>query len=209
MTVVAECLDILGFKAQIKGLRLVFDPALGREEDREEAERRYIVRCDGYRIKQILINLLSNAVKYTQAGKVEVELRLKGRRRRISLSVRDTGVGIEPERLEGLFSAFTKIMRHRELNIEGVGLGLTISKTLAQAMGGDLSAQSDINKGSVFTLTLPYRPFYPETDSLFDRSLNPMGSSSEDEGSDRISSNEDNLPITAMLNTAYNPINTV
>lgn len=73
------------------------------------------------------------------------------------MSVRDTGVGIEPSRLQDLFHAFTKIQRYRELNSDGCGLGLTISKKMALAMGGDISVQSIIGSGSVFTITLPIR----------------------------------------------------
>lgn len=73
------------------------------------------------------------------------------------IAVRDSGVGIEPARLRELFSAFTKIQRHRELNSDGCGLGLTISKKLALAMGGDIAVQSIPGSGSVFTVTVPIR----------------------------------------------------
>ena len=56
--------------------------------------------------------------------------------------VRDTGVGIESDRIEGLFTAFTKVMRHRELNQHGVGLGLTICKNLSEALGGKIGVES-------------------------------------------------------------------
>lgn len=69
----------------------------------------------------------------------------------------DSGVGIEASKLDGLFRAFTKIQRFRELNVDGCGLGLTKSKNIASAMGGDISVASAIGKGSVFTVTLPLR----------------------------------------------------
>ena len=75
----------------------------------------------------------------------------------IRLVVEDTGVGIEQEQAEQLFSAFTKIMKNRNLNKQGVGLGLTISKNLAVALGGDIVVESILGKGSKFTVTLPIR----------------------------------------------------
>ena len=60
----------------------------------------------------------------------------------MKITVKDTGVGIHPHRVKNLFTAFTKIMRNRELNQDGVGLGLVVSKKLAQAMGGDIKVRS-------------------------------------------------------------------
>lgn len=87
------------------------------------------VGLDGNRTKQILINLISNAVKYTKVGYVRVQTKIHNGR--IVVAVRDSGVGIERNRLKKLFTPFTKIMRHRELNQEGVGLGLVVSRNLA------------------------------------------------------------------------------
>jgi signal transduction histidine kinase len=79
----------------------------------------------------------------------------------MTISVEDTGTGIEESKLSRLFTPFTKIMLNRELNHEGVGLGLAISRNLAKAMGGDIRVKSRINKGSKFTVVLPYRPAPP------------------------------------------------
>lgn len=94
------------------------------------------IAIDPDRLRQIIINLASNAIKYTKVG--EILIKASSVRNTLILSVKDTGVGIEPERIEGLFTAFTKILRHRELNQQGVGLGLTICKNLAIALGGDI-----------------------------------------------------------------------
>jgi signal transduction histidine kinase len=77
----------------------------------------------------------------------------------IYIKIIDTGVGIENHRLEGLFTAFTKIMRHRELNQEGVGLGLTVSKNLANALGGDITVESFIGTGTTFSVSIPATNF--------------------------------------------------
>ena len=69
--------------------------------------------------------------------------------------MRDTGVGIDGDRLEGLFTAFTKIIANREMNQQGVGLGLIICKNIAKALGGDITVDSVVGLGSEFTVTLP------------------------------------------------------
>ena len=76
-----------------------------------------------------MINLISNAIKYTRVGSIKVKI--SNYNGSIKIQVADTGVGIEPLKLGELFTAFTKIKRHREMNTEGVGLGLTICKILA------------------------------------------------------------------------------
>ena len=69
----------------------------------------------------------------------------------------DTGVGMTKQQVACLFTNFTKIMDNRDLNKEGVGLGLTISKNIAQALGGDIEVQSMVGKGSKFILSLPLK----------------------------------------------------
>jgi signal transduction histidine kinase len=98
---------------------------------------------------------MSNAIKYTKKGFVRVDAACDTNS--LKISVFDTGVGIEPPRVAGLFNAFTKIMRNREMNQEGVGLGLSISKNLAKALGGDISVESLLGVGSKFTVIIPLK----------------------------------------------------
>lgn len=70
----------------------------------------------------------------------------------------DSGVGISREQMDNLFRAFTKIMNHRELNKDGVGLGLTISKNIARALGGDIEVISTLGQGTKFILNFPLSP---------------------------------------------------
>lgn len=114
------------------------------------------VTIDSNRVKQIIINLISNAIKYTQKGFVKVISKIKDDQ--VSICVQDTGTGIEPTKLAQIFTAFTKIILNREFNLEGVGLGLTISRNLARAMGGDIKVKSRLRQGSKFTLVLPFNP---------------------------------------------------
>ena len=112
------------------------------------------VLADPDKARQILLNLLSNAVKFTPA-KGRIDVRCDEQDGRVRIHVRDTGVGIAPDRLQSVFEPF--VQAHRSL-IEptgGVGLGLAISRDLARAMQGDLRVDSSIGKGSTFTLDLP------------------------------------------------------
>lgn len=113
---------------------------------------------DVVRIRQILINLLGNAVKYTDEGTVRFSVtseRFAEDTALLYFTVEDTGVGISPEDQEGLFDDFTQIDSKKHTNIVGTGLGLAIAQNLAHAMGGDITVESQVGKGSTFTLVLP------------------------------------------------------
>ena len=112
------------------------------------------VRADAEKLQQILINLLSNAVKYTlEGGRIDVSCVCT--ETTVSVHVRDTGIGIAPDRLERIFDPFIQVGRALNRPHEGVGLGLSISRDLAAGMGGSLSVESVLGEGSTFTLTLP------------------------------------------------------
>ncbi|MDQ3996144.1 MAG: PAS domain-containing sensor histidine kinase, partial [Gemmatimonadota bacterium] len=114
--------------------------------DRHACVRGVVALADRARVEQILLNLLSNAVKFTGAGgQVTVSCRATGRG--VMLSVRDTGIGIEPDKLEAIFEPFVQLGRSLTTNHEGTGLGLAIGRNLARAMGGDLAAESTPGKG--------------------------------------------------------------
>jgi signal transduction histidine kinase len=120
------------------------------------------VRADREKLQQILLNLLTNAVKFTDArdgtpGRIEVSCALdgEGRDARVRVCVRDTGDGIAPEKLEGVFEPFVQADQGLTRPHQGVGLGLAISRDLARGMGGDLTAESAPGAGTTLTLTLP------------------------------------------------------
>jgi PAS domain S-box-containing protein len=113
--------------------------------------------ADSEKVQQILLNLLSNALKFTpEGGSVRVELLPEpNERRMVVLRVSDTGIGIPNDRLEAIFEPFVQIGRSLRNPGEGTGLGLAISRDLARAMGGDISATSELGRGSTFTVELP------------------------------------------------------
>lgn len=112
-----------------------------------------IIHTDGTRLKQILLNLLNNAVKFTQQGSVNLEVSLEGGQ--LVFHVRDTGIGIDEQQAKQLFSAFTQADSSTTRLYGGTGLGLFVSKNIAQLLGGDISLYSKVGEGSTFTLTMP------------------------------------------------------
>jgi len=114
---------------------------------------------DRAKLLQILTNLVSNAIKFTEKGSVTV--RAKASDTTMSISVEDTGIGIEKGNLQKIFDEFTQIGRTADTKKKGSGLGLSISKRLAELLDGHISVQSTPGQGSIFTLTLPLSPSHP------------------------------------------------
>lgn len=118
-----------------------------------------VIRSDAGRIRQILGNLISNAVKYTEQGAVTVQVDVRedggtpGPGRWVGVAVSDTGPGIPPEKQELLFQEYRRIEPDRK---GSAGLGLAISRRLAELLGGGVTVSSEVGVGSTFTLWLPY-----------------------------------------------------
>ncbi|WP_280154937.1 ATP-binding protein [Piscinibacter sp. XHJ-5] len=113
------------------------------------------VQGDARRLRQVLANLLSNAVKYNRpGGRVEVSVLGSGDASRVGLRVRDSGRGLTPVQLQGLFEPFNRLGAERE-GIEGTGIGLTIVRALVEAMGGRIEVESTPGSGTEFRVWLP------------------------------------------------------
>ena len=113
------------------------------------------VKADRRALSQILLNLTSNAIKFTETGSVDLHIRRSGiARRRIELSISDTGVGIRDEDQTKLFQAFTQVESLPRQRQEGTGLGLHLSRKLAELLGGEITFETEWGKGSTFTLVL-------------------------------------------------------
>ncbi|HMO45561.1 MAG TPA: CHASE domain-containing protein [Rubrivivax sp.] len=128
-----------------------------RIEQQLDARRARVVLGDETRIKQILTNLLSNAVKYNvDGGSITLITRL-AEGGAIEIVVSDTGLGMNRSQMDALFQPYNRLGRERT-GVEGTGIGLVISRRLAELMGGSLRAQSTVGQGSSFVLTLPRAP---------------------------------------------------
>jgi PAS domain S-box-containing protein len=112
---------------------------------------------DGMRIRQIFVNLLGNAAKFTRRGFIRLEAQVLDRKEgllELTFTVRDSGVGIAPEKLKEIFEPFKRAHRDR---FEGTGLGLYLSRALAEQMGGHIAVSSVPGEGSAFSVQLPLR----------------------------------------------------
>jgi len=115
---------------------------------------------DEIRVRQILFNLLTNAVKFTNQGKIELKVSAGARTEEkedlpIVFTVTDTGIGIKEEDMDNLFKSFIRLDMVINKSIEGSGLGLSITRSVCQAMSGTVTATSEYGKGSVFTAVIP------------------------------------------------------
>jgi two-component system phosphate regulon sensor histidine kinase PhoR len=148
--VVQACVEDYRGAAEAKGIALVADS----EDAKTQAEVACRVRADREGLREILDNLLDNAIKYTpEGGSVSVQWRSNGSMAQIA--VRDSGIGIKPEDQERIFERFYRVDKARSRELGGTGLGLSIVKHLAQSMNGTVAVQSEMGKGSVFTVELP------------------------------------------------------
>jgi PAS domain S-box-containing protein len=151
---VEETVDILTVKAFEKNLEMIchIDPTLPSQ-----------FSGDPVRIRQVLVNLLGNAIKFTQQGEILVSVVPAGKIYNknnkqfldIEISVRDTGIGITKEKLGKIFESFTQADNSTTRRFGGTGLGLTISRSLAELMNGNLTVRSEPGRGSTFTLHIP------------------------------------------------------
>ncbi|MBN1436127.1 MAG: PAS domain S-box protein [Sedimentisphaerales bacterium] len=116
-----------------------------------------IIQTDPTRLQQCLINLVGNAIKFTNSGHVHVIVSLEQDQDQpyIQFDIEDTGVGIAENKLDTIFNSFTQADGSTTRNFGGTGLGLTITKQLAELMQGTVTVNSQLNKGSVFTLRVP------------------------------------------------------
>jgi len=140
------------FKSRAEGRGLRFNLEL-------EPDLARWLQGDAGKLRQVLINLLGNAVKFTEAGEVLLRARsypVAGDPARVmlQLEVEDTGRGIPSEQLDTIFEAFVQGEQPRNSE-EGTGLGLTISKSLVEVMGGEIGVQSELGQGSLFSIDIP------------------------------------------------------
>ncbi|MEO8620138.1 MAG: ATP-binding protein, partial [bacterium] len=144
-TLVVETLSELGSQAQSRNVRLTgVYPA-----------SQVVIDADGPKLKQVLINLVANALKFSGDNEVRVILKTDARTGRPTrIDVVDKGIGIPPERLQGIFEAFQQADNSTARRFGGTGLGLTISRSLAQLMGFTIEATSQVGVGSTFSIVL-------------------------------------------------------
>lgn len=170
--------NVIFLRAQEKGLTLKFSL------DETTPQTLY---GDDVRIKQIVTNLLTNAVKYTPQGGMEmcVAYEKTGEEQlNLIISVKDTGMGIKEEDMGKLFENFQRLDEEKNRNIEGTGLGMNITMSLLKLMDGDMKVESEYQKGSVFTVTIPQKIISQEPAGSFEeiRSSREQGHKKKQQG---------------------------
>jgi len=141
--VVGEVVETLSPRANEKSLEILTD-----------VPKVNTLFTDKRRLKQVLLNLVSNAIKFTDRGSVKITAKILNDKK-LEIHVIDTGIGIKKEDINKLFAPFQQIDMSSTKSYEGTGLGLNLSRKLANLMGGDISAKSEYGKGSEFILTIP------------------------------------------------------
>ena len=119
------------------------------------------IQLDSKRLKQILLNLLSNACKFTQDGKVILEAERPSQKDGLSISIRDTGIGMNSEQLQKIFEPFVQAKSSTQKLYGGTGLGLTISRKFCHMMGGKIKVESQMGHGSCFSVHFPSEALSP------------------------------------------------
>jgi len=151
-------LEDVPLPALIEEVRTIVGPLAAKNSNRLHIECPSDIgalHTDRTKLKQCLLNLLSNATKFTSNGAISLELKRQGPA--LSFVIRDTGLGMTPEQLSKLFQNFVQADASTTKRYGGTGLGLAITKRFCQALGGDVSVESEPGKGSTFTIMLPDR----------------------------------------------------
>ena len=169
--VIEDAFDLLAERARAKRLELLYDiaPAVPRR-----------IHGDITRLRQVLINLIGNAVKFTAAGEVCITCSIaEGEpagdgRLLLRFAVRDTGIGVAPDKLARLFTPFMQVDASTTRKYGGTGLGLAISQRLVGLMGGEIGVASEPGRGSTFTFTLATRR--APADAAHSRRMGEIGS---------------------------------
>lgn len=185
--IVQECLSLVQPNAEAKNVRLI----------NHTAGRAIGLRANHVRLKQVLLNLLSNAIKYNRdEGMVEIRAP-EIRAGRCRLSIADTGTGMSEHEIAVIFAPFTRVAQNRA-EIEGTGIGLSITRRLLAMMGGDIGVESQPGAGSLFWIEIPLSEPTASSECVEENTTEVRNDPHEPEGRHRILYVEDN-PANLIL----------
>ena len=146
VSVVEEIVQSVSEYVENKGLKIIFDT------DIEEK----IIACDPTNIERVMLNLISNAIKFSLQGD-EIFVNIHDKENSVEISVKDTGIGIESDYLDIIFERFKQVDKSLSRNAEGSGIGLCLVKSIVELHGGKIHLDSELGKGSIFTIEFPSR----------------------------------------------------
>ena len=153
MEIYLEEVDLVRLLDQIQASAQVLVERNGNEIEIEIGDDVGTMKTDLIKLRQILFNLVSNASKFTEEGKITLSVQRRGRA--VSFSVEDDGIGMNPEDTLKIFEPFTQADSSTSREFGGTGLGLAIVHSLSELLGGEVSVESAVDKGSIFTVVLP------------------------------------------------------
>jgi signal transduction histidine kinase/CheY-like chemotaxis protein len=142
------------------------DKKLKVEIEKDENAGQLIILTDEIKLSQVLNNLLNNALKFTENGVIKMGFSVDKAKEEVSYYVEDTGIGIAPNKQEVIFERFRQVQSNEFKYKKGSGLGLSISKAYVEMMGGTIAVESELGKGSVFTVTLPLKTIEQKTQNF-------------------------------------------
>ncbi|MBU3145077.1 PAS domain-containing sensor histidine kinase [Clostridium sp. CF012] len=160
VSVVEDIVQSVSEYVENKGLKLVFDT------DVEEKN----IACDPTNIERVMLNLISNAIKFSMAGD-EIFVNIHDKVDSVEISVKDTGIGIESDYLDVIFERFKQVDKSLSRNAEGSGIGLCLVKSIVELHGGNIKLESELGKGSKFTIEFPNRILAASYDSIEDKNI--------------------------------------
>lgn len=149
--IINDIISLMAQPAQAKGLELIIDY--------EDDHHTHFI-ADSGRLRQIITNLVNNAIKFTKQGHILTRVSIKGTRetsRVVTIEISDTGIGIKPDKIKTIFDNFTQADSSTTRIYGGTGLGLSISKKLIELMNGRIKVESELGKGSKFSIQVPLR----------------------------------------------------
>ncbi len=149
LELIHEGVNVLRGQAEKKGISLTYEAPQGLPET---------ISTDPVRFRQLLTNLIGNAIKFTEKGGVRVVAQVRENRRELQVDVVDTGIGIPSATMQRIFDPFVQADTSVTRRFGGTGLGLAISRRFAEALGGEITVQSEKGKGSVFSFTVDTGP---------------------------------------------------
>ncbi len=152
MVLLHQCIDLLQVRTLDTEVELRLEPVYPLPA---------VIETDPVRLRQIVLNLVGNAIKFSPHGRVIVAPSFDADKQQLRIDVRDTGIGMTPDQLARLFQPFTQADVSTTRRFGGTGLGLTISRRLAQALGGTITVTSQHGQGSTFSATVATGPVDP------------------------------------------------
>lgn len=166
------------------------------------------VNADKIRLYQVLLNIVSNAIKFTDNGSVTLTIKIENideKQYKLIFVIADTGIGIDKEKINLIFERYEQADKTIKNKFGGTGLGLSISKKIVQLMNGTISAKSKVNKGTEFTVCLPFKHVAKHVNKMADFDVSTLSSKLDNKYIIIADDNEENRAVAKDILLKFNP----